>query len=814
MAILATVCLSAGAWSVQLRAVDTDDEPESYATCRIFAAADTVKAAVTGLTDSVGAFTAKLPAAGAYILRLESAGQLGQARRTFTLDAANPDANLGTIVTGGLDENLREITVTAQRPLVVKQIDRIGYDIQADPDSKVLTLQEMLRRVPMVSVDADGTIKVNGSSNFVIYKNGRPNNSLSKNAKDILAAIPASMIKSVEVITEPGARYDAEGIGAILNIVTVDDAVIDGVTGTVSARVTSTDWLPGPNGYITAQVGKVTLSFNGGANFMSRKTTKSQNKNVQYLPGGLTHTQNQNGHSKGAVAWFGGEGSWEINKKNLLTFEFNGFAYNVKPNGSGTSVMTGADGSVISSYAATYDYDKYQYFDMDGTVNYELQTSRKGETLTASYMISTTDQQNKGGQAYSDIVGNAFAYTGTKTDTKLKFYEHTFQLDWKRPFAEKHTLETGAKYVLRDNHSNNINEYTGVNTEHTQFKHLTDIGAVYAQYTGRFGKWTLRGGLRYEYSRLKAEYPDGSHDNFASNLSDWVPSASASWSINDANSLTLNFATRINRPGISYLDPTHTYTPTTLSYGAPGLESAYSRSMKLTYMLIKQKFNINFSASYSWNNDNISSIQFYDDATGLMVSTYGNVGHERTLNFSGFAQWTITPKTRFMINSSVSRNSFRQEGYSLARWSFFGFGRISQDLPWKLTAEIGCFYMSKSCWDVYSVSGGMRPNYNISLRKSLLKEDRLTVAVMVQNPIGSSTRHWRTETVNGNYLGWSDSKQFNQKAVGIVVSYRFGSLKAQVKKTAASITNDDMVGGAGNGGGSGSSSGQGSSMQQ
>ena len=808
-ALLGLSCSCALAYSVKLRTADPTGEPETYATCRVFAATDSVKAAATGLTDTLGIFTADLPQAGTYTVRIEAAGTGSGAKRQFTVSDSKPDANLGTITLADKAEVLGELTVTAQRPLVTKQIDRIGYDIQADPEVKTLNLSDMLRRVPMVAVDAEGNVTVNGSSNFVIYKNGRPNSSLSKNAKDILKAIPASMIKTVEVITEPGAKYDAEGIGAILNIVTVEGATITGVTGNINLNTSSRNWLPNPYMYLMTQINKVTFSINAGGFFENRRSSKSESKSETFYPDGTTRTSLSQNHNPGGGMFFGGEASWEINSKNLLTAEFNGFYYNVRPKGTGSAMLTGADGSILSSYATHFNYPAYNYLDLDGNLNYQLTTDRKGETLTASYMVSNMAQHNRENTYYTDIVGDAFPYTGIENKYNLDFIEHTFQLDWKRPFNDNHTIEAGGKYILRRNHSTNNINYLDWRTDDTEFKHITDIGAAYAQYTGRFGKVTLRGGLRYEYSRLKAMYPDGSQKDFASNLNDFVPSASASWNINDANTLTFNYATRINRPGIEYLNPAETLTPSTLSKGNPELESAMNHSFKLTYMLIKMKFNFNFSASYAFNNDNISSIEYYDPATGLEVSTYGNIGRQRTLSFSAFAQWTITDKTRFMVNANVSRNSYRQEGMRQARWNVFSFARLSQNLPWKLVADVNLFYMSKRPYSVYTYGGSNMLNWGIGLRRSFLKEDRLTVGLMVQNPIGRSTRNWYTITNNGNFTGQEVSKQFHQKSFGISISYRFGNLNAQVKKTAATIQNDDMVGGGGQGGGSSQSSSQG-----
>lgn len=219
----------ASAYTVKVKAVDPSGNPEEYATCRVFGS-DSIHPVAAGVTDTLGVWSGNIAKAGTYRLQLEVIGS-AVAVKNFTISDAAPVADLGTM-TSGINE-LSEVVVTAQRPIITKEIDRIGYDVKADATAQTLTVREVLRRVPMVSVDGEGNIKVNGSSNFKVFKNGRPSNSLSKNAKDIFDALPAASIKRIEVITEPGAKYDAEGIGAILNIVTDNETVIKGITGRV-----------------------------------------------------------------------------------------------------------------------------------------------------------------------------------------------------------------------------------------------------------------------------------------------------------------------------------------------------------------------------------------------------------------------------------------------------------------------------------------------------------------------------------------------------------------------------------------------------
>ncbi len=197
IAILFIMRCHAAGYNVRGIVTDSIGEPEAFATVRIYPQSDSAKVAAHGVTADDGTFSLTLKSPGSYTLRLVSVGRTPLSR-AFSVSADHPSADLGTLIVTSDDRMLDEITVTATRPLVTKEIDRIGYDVQADDDSKTATLDEMLRRVPLVNVDAEGNITVKGSSNFKIYKNGRPNNSFTRNAKDIFKAIPASMIKKIE----------------------------------------------------------------------------------------------------------------------------------------------------------------------------------------------------------------------------------------------------------------------------------------------------------------------------------------------------------------------------------------------------------------------------------------------------------------------------------------------------------------------------------------------------------------------------------------------------------------------------------------
>ncbi len=665
----------------------------------------------------------------------------------------------------------------------------------------------------MGAVYSDGTITVNGSSNFQVYKNGRPSKSYSNNAKDIFKAIPASMIKRIEVITEPGAKYDAEGVGAILNIVTLDDLVIKGVMGNVGLEISNKNLIPGANLWFNTQIDKVAFSVYGGYRNLNHKDREEESFSEMTYDNGNTTSSHSHSLSKGNMGYFGGEASFELDSLNLFTAEFNGFYYGFNSKGTGSDSMTAPDGSPIYSYNSNYTVPSTSYFDIDASVNYQHLMRNPGEMINIGYQVSTNKNHNNTDTEYTDLVNMPVDYSGIKMKSDLKFIEHTFQFDWTKPFAKIHSIELGAKAIIRRNHSLSHYDYIGSREEDVDFSHITDVAALYAQYSVKLGKVGLRAGLRYEYSHLKAEEKDG--DNaYSSNLNDLVPSAAASWQINDANSLAFNYAARINRPGINFLNPAVNETPNSMNFGNPDLSSAMHHSLKLTYMYIARKFNCNFSVDYELSNNGIAGVNYLED--NRMVSTYYNIGHARNLNFSGFFQWSITDKITLMGNAGLAYTRFTQpdiEGakLELSRWTPFFYGRYSHKLPWKLSAQLGMFMFSSKPSDVYSYNDvgrfSNRAVWTISLGRSFLKEDRLNVRLEAINPIGRGTRQWASITTNGDYTGRMVSTIRHMKGVRLSISYRFGSMNSIVKKTARSVSNDDMVGGRSASGASGSSGG-------
>lgn len=793
--LLIAVCLNVSAFSVKGKVVNSEGIPQEYATFRIFSIRDSVKPVVYGVTDENGLFNKKLSSAGKYVARVSVVG-LKEWRGDFELTAVNPDVNLDSIKCEDAANLLGEVTVTATKPLVIKEIDRIGYDVQSDEESQTSNVSDMLKKVPLVSVDADGTIRVKGSSDFKIYKNGKPNNSFTSNAKEIFKALPASMIKKIEVITDPGAREDAEGSGAILNIVTVQGSSIKGMMANVGLSYNTRSNVPTPNIWGSAQVDKVTFSAYGGAFFNPRRSSKSRSvtEGIYEESGNkMLSTEESRSNTKGG--YWGLEASWEPDTMNLFTLELGGFAMSNKSHSFGLQQLTDAADKLIYKYNTEASVSPWSYFDLNGGFNYQHNTHRKGENITLSYLISTNRQRSNSQNHYSNMENMPVDYTGVYSDSKLNFTEQTFQFNWTRILAEVLTLDLGTKYIYRNNSSKNNQKYFGTDRNPvTDFSHRTHIAAAFADGRLKFNRVGLRAGVRYEFSRLSAKFNDGSQAPFGSNLNDVVPNAAVSYNINDQNTIKLSYNTHINRPGIDYLNPAISESPNSTAQGNPDLGSSRSNDINFNYSLVSRKLTLDITTGYTFTNNAIISIM--DVQGNHTYSNYANAGHNKAFNTSVFMQWMMTPKTSIMCNLNAEYNHYANKSLNITNsgWSGYGYMRISQKLPWKLTCNLGAFsYLgSVSMYSITRPMGVAASNWNISLQRNFLKEDRLSVRLSLSNPITTAHPKMQTKSYNTSYKTIATAWQPTRRMFMIGISYRFGKMSGYVKKTAKSISNDDL----------------------
>jgi len=686
------------------------------------------------------------------------------------------------------DIQLQDVTVTAQRPLVRQEIDRVAYDVQGDAASSTSSVLDMLRKVPLVSVDAQEQIRINGGSDFRIYRNGHPDPAMTRNAKEILKAMPASSVKRIEVITDSGAKHDAEGTTAILNIVMMEASTFQGVAGAVMASAENPEqFTTGLN--VTTQLGKVVTSLDYNLLHAARPVRDSTSNH--YVASGNDINTSSEARARYNVHNLSLGASWEPDSLNLLSLQVGGLAYSLHTNTLTDNAMQDATGNDV--FAFTDDQrDVTHNYAIDGRADYEHRTHRQGETFTLSYMLNSWRDRTTSRHAYDAMVNMPVAYTGMDSKVTQLFAEHTLQLDWTRPIAPCHLLEAGGKYIYRLNRSHNMLDYrdTGQSTD-TRFRHVTQVGAAYVSYQYASEAWSARAGLRYEHSLLRGSYPDGSLPSFHTRLNDWVPNASVQWQADAANSLTLSYSSSINRPGIEYLNPAVVETPTSRKSGNSHLSSAHNHAVSLSWMHIAQCLMLNIAPALIFSNNVISRMQWDDD--GVAVAMFDNLLSRRMARLSAFAQWMPFNSTAIVFNGSLNYCRLHSDKLSLTKGRFYPryYVQVTQELPWQLTVSGSVGRFGGEVSDIYTHNGYF-DFHEFALQRSFIN-NRLSVSVKASNPFGGKYNAMSTSITQGDIIG-KEVQHDVQRTVGITVTYRFGNLRTQVKTTDKTIDNDDLVG--------------------
>ena len=768
-------------------------DKESYATVRLFRKGE-IKPLVVATTDTSGKFTLHYAKPGTYILQTAIIGKL-PTKKELVLDA-DKVVELGTILTQDAGKSLATAEVVAARPLVKSQIDRLVYSMSDDPDAQTNTMLEMLRKVPLVTVDGQDKITVNGKANFKVYVNGKPNKMMSDNPSVVLKSFPASVVKKVEVITDPGAKYDAEGTSGILNIVTATEATTSGYTVTPTLSWSNLGW--GGNIFGMVQIGKLTLSAHGGVNGQNslRSTTESERELFHDPVNHLLRTTSEFSN-RGTYGFGGLDASYDISKHDLLSVSSSIYAGRQKGHGLSSTFLTGNAGTV-------YSYDNVnhrdsRYHGINTSVDYQHQFGKENQNLTVSYRFSSDLRNNKTLNVYDNLQSVPFALKDRRIDPDNKSQEHTAQIDFTSPLGENHTLSVGAKYIYRLNRSDN-EEYSRLAGTATDFlpdvaqsllyRHRTDISAGYTEYIYRLKRFSLRSGLRFESSHIRVTYPNGTRAAFSTRLNDWVPSLNLGYNLTDTQLLRLGYNLRIGRPDIYYLSPyVNHLSPEKISYGNPNLESETAHNFQLNYSLFSQKFSVNFSATYSTSYNGLTFYSFMKD--GVEHSTSGNFLHSKQWSFDTYLNVNPWKSTAFTLNGNLKYSDLKSYRTSDHNYGFSGnfFAMLRQDLPWKLKFGLG----AGATWGDISLQGqgSEFKYYFLNLSRSFLEEDRLTVTLNGFN-IFNPRQTFNNTTQTAMFRSSTSSVLHGFSRISLGISWRFGKLRAVVKKTARSIENTDV----------------------
>lgn len=714
----------------------------------------------------------------------------------------NADFDAGKIVLSPSNSQLKEVSVSALKPLMKQEVDRLSYDVQADPESKALSALDMMRKVPLLAVDASDNIKLKGSGNYKILINGKESALVAKNPSDVLKAMPATNIQKIEVITTPPAKYDAEGLAGIINIITKKNAD-QGYNIGINGRI-NTIWGPGLNLNGNVKQGKFGMSAYTGFGRQNHQETGFGN--FQGFKDGSAINQSGLNGFDGGYQYANAELSYEIDSLNLLTASIESFGNSFNNNGSQANINTNALGGVNNLYNLLNN-GTGNFVGTDVALNYQLGfVKSKDQLLTFSYKYSHSPNTQS---THNEFI-NRTNYPAASFPSYNQFNnsgnrEHTLQLDYVQPL-KKITIEAGAKAILRSNfseyHREDQDPITGLYTPNTaqtnDFDYHQDVLSIYNTYQFKFESWTGKVGARLEHTNINANFTSvGSTAN--PDYNNLIPSVSVQRKLK-GSSINFGYTQRIQRPGIQQLNPfIDRSNPKFINTGNPNLRPELSNTFEMNYSRFgKNSFNAGLSYAFSNNAiQNVSLLQIENNngkADTVTNTTYQNLGTNKTLGLNVNMSFPITPKLSFSINGQLSKiwlaGTFNGQQYKNTGFTGNAFGNAAYKFNKGYRFGIDAGYFSGDVTLQGQSSKFIYSSYVLS--KEFLAK-KATISLVANNPY-SKYQVYRSSSKSADFA----QNSFNQnyyRNFAIRFNYKFGKLNSEIKKNQRGINNDDTKGG-------------------
>ncbi|MEO5563157.1 MAG: TonB-dependent receptor [Chitinophagaceae bacterium] len=726
-----------------------------------------------------------------------TASSVGYSSKTIIIDLTDTtrqSMDLGLILITSEIKTLETATVTADRPIIKREADRISYDLEADPDSKSSSVLDMMRKVPFLSSDANGNILLKGSASYRIFINGKPSGMLTNNPKEILSAMPASSIRRIEVITIPPLKYDAEGLAGIINII-LDKKVTNGVSGTLSVNGKFPQGGPGMGGSINIKQGKLGISGYGGVNRNRMPATDVFNSRNTFFSSPTTLIQNGSVRSNTRTGYLGTEISYEIDSLHLIAGSFN--AYTNKTDGDNAQNSSFTDEDQILEKYSFDNRSKNLGNGFDAGLNYQLgfkSNKKRFLTLSYNYRTNKTDQTNK--VAISNRVNyDAPDYHQFNTGDAS---EHTAQIDYIQPIKNL-VIEAGVKGIFRLNNSDY--QYYSQNTatkdfeldsaSSNKFNNSQNVYGIYNSYTYGINKWTIKGGVRVEQTVTDANFISTAtkvHQDYLH----IIPSLAVNYQLKNNSSLNFGFNRRIKRPGISKLNPfVDRSNPNFESTGNPDLRPSLVNTVLLGYGISK-KLNINIGMGYSFFSNLDFRVSEFDSSRNITRTTFKNIGKGSAYSLDVNINYPVTNRWNASLNSNLTY--VKAEGiskgeimkidnllYNINLSSGYNF-----DKGWRMNANLAA--VGPNVVSLQAISNSMLGT-SFTISKDLVP-DILLLSAVVNNPF-TKYRNNRIVTTGADFSETNITREYFRN-YGFNLNFRFGKLKEGIKKNKRGINNTDL----------------------
>lgn len=742
-------------------------------------------------SDENGFFKSTDIKTGSYFLNLSFVGYRPK-RIAFTISSAAP-FDFGSIKLISDVKQLDAITVTGMKQLVEQQPGMLIYNAEKDISNTGGTAADVLRKAPILNVDAAGNVTMRGNSNLRILINGKYSGQMARNAADALNMMPAGSIKSVEVITSPSARYDAEGAAGVINIITKKGN--QSMSGTIEVVGGNLEQAINPRIAINRDRWNVSSTlhlhrFRNKELSSIHRTTFENGAETGKVRQEILR-DNAKPHSSGDV-----QIEYLADSANAFNFSANGWLGNWPQNGDQHNSRLTPHGQIIDQFYQSVK-TKAPNKGMDLNLGYTKKFRKPGEELylMAQYNRSI-DDFNYNAKQFDDE--QLLVYREINDNTTHN-REWTFQGDYILPLTTsgKHALESGVKAILRNVGSdyqmqaseNGIPENLGTIPSRTdRFDYRQDVLAAYTQIKFKWSNgWALHAGARMEGTFLEGHQRDaGVH--FTSNFSNFVPSATIFKKLDANNNLTLSYTKRISRPSIWDLNPNRdSQDPKNVVVGNPSLKPEEVNQMELTYALqTNSDLFLNVSAFGRKTNNSIESIVTMD-AAGAATTTKQNLASNAQYGLNFSTSFSLLPDWKINSNANIRRAQFKSGVLGIdnkgAAWGINV--NTSVKLPGNYSVQAYGDYDARSI-ELQGFEGAWF-YYSFSAKKEFPAR-KLSVTLTTVSPFGSYRS--QKEVVSSPEFYSIMRNQYLMRSVKLSINWEFGGLFKQ--GSGRKINNDDL----------------------
>ena len=762
----------------------------AYATVSLYKDTDPATPVKSTYTNEKGKFELKADT-GSYTIVFSHTGY-SDIERPITV--GNDELQFNDVSLGVSTGTLSGVTVRSKKPLIEQADDKIIFNVENDPTTKTETAIDILRKTPFVSVDGDNNIQVNGQTNFKVLLNGRETSMFAQNVKEALKGFPGAMITRIEVITSPSAKYDAEGVGGIINIITKKK--VAGYNGSINMHYSTTKWM-NLNTNLSAKFGKLGISLNYGAGGGNNIKGTAFNQTIPNNPSYFSK-RTLLGSRLSSNFWnFGNaEVSYELDSLTTISAYGNVSGGNNKSRLNQVITTEFPSSPTIGSFY--YLRNRYEYPTKSVGTDY----IRKFKTPEKEFSIRLNGEFGKSNSFLDSEQDNPVEDRFIINNSLALNNQYTIQTDYIHPLSKNQKIEGGLKTILR-RASSDFESFLKYDKSHdyvlnpantNSFDYHQDIYSAYGTYSFKVKGTTFRLGARLEHTVVDGDF-SSSNTKVEQRYTNVLPNIQSTTKFSNVYTMVLGYNMRLQRPGIWNLNPfVNNNDSLNIFFGNPqlGPQTIHSVSMQSRIMMGTTFAGLTLTGSYSDNM--IVQFATFDPTTGITRTTSGNVGKEIQVSLNGNLSAKITPEWNVFLNGNVRYNHVRNKMNASQTNSGVGGN-----------ANLNTTYQFNKRFTASGYAGFWRGPVTIQTRYPLniwyglgfgykMFKEKFTVTLNASN-FFQKYRDYKMVTRDPAFTTTSISTMpFGGAALSL--SWNFGKLTENVSKKKG-VTNDDLLGNGG-----------------